>query len=120
MKRKPLSIITEWLLKLTMINYLAVLIFPPGKVDILSNLFWTDFGNVLLFLFFLLLALIVALPSRYPCRIIVFSLLGLSAFFKLLLLLSQAFSWTEFSLFLLLFAISVFYLSRMYANRKIG
>ncbi|MGM0611889.1 MAG: hypothetical protein ACQESM_00110 [Bacteroidota bacterium] len=119
MKRKPLSIFTEWLLKLTMINYLAVLIFPPGKVDMLSNLFWADFGNILLFLLFLLLALVVALPSRYPCRIIIFSLLGISALFKLFLLLYEFTSWSEFSLFLLLFAIAVFYLGRMYAYRKI-
>ncbi|MFW6018976.1 MAG: hypothetical protein ACOCPM_00190 [Bacteroidales bacterium] len=120
MKRKPLSILTEWLLKIAMINYLAIFIFPPGKIDLLSNLFWADFGNILFFLLFLVIAFLVLLPSRQPCRIIVFSLLGLTAFLKLLLLLNQFTTWTEFSLFFLLFSISVFYLGRMYVNRFIG
>ena len=120
MKRKPLSILTEWLLKIAMINYLFVLIFPPGKVDMLSNYFWADFGNILFFLLFLVLAFLVLLPSRHPCRIILFSLLGITSFLKLLLLLNEFTSWTEFSLFLMLFAIAVFYLGRMYVSRIVG
>ncbi len=119
-KRKPLSLITEWLLKITVIIYLFFMFFPPGVVDIYTGEFWGIFVNVLYFILFITISLLVVIPTKHPFRIICFFVIGVTAFLKTLHIIYESGFDSTISVYLLLFIIPVFYMARIYLNRKRG
>lgn len=118
-KRKPVSFITEWVLKVSVIIYFYFLLFPPEAYDIFTGAFWSSVLNVIYFVLFLVISLLVVIPSKSTFRIVAFFLVSISAFLKMLMIIYDVGFRSELSVYFLIFAIAVYQMARMYMNRKI-
>lgn len=116
--RKPIALFSEWLFKISLVVYFLYLMFPGEYFDLFCMDFWREILNILYFLLWIVIALIVTLPSQRVFRIISFFLLGISSFFKLLLILYNDGIQGKMSVFILLFFISFYELTRIYLYHK--